>query len=156
IVQLHEFFLAHRDDHVSPDSKMVEAARIAPELLLSLTTFFAAETKAQQDKVESQEKMLARLNYTLIASLLVGLGGALWAAIVFTRGIARRIRWLETAAANLESGVPRDAISSSNDEIGRLATAMEKAGAILANHGHELKIALENAQCLIWDLDTVS
>jgi signal transduction histidine kinase/CheY-like chemotaxis protein/HAMP domain-containing protein len=154
--RLHEFYDAHREDHALPPQEFVDSAKIAPDILQNIASFYAAETKLLQERGGESKSLQAKLHWGMLASLAVGILGAIWAAILFSRGIVRRIQQLENAAANLESGVPRAAVSSGNDEIGRLAKAMEKAGSILANHSHELKIALENAQCLIWDLDTVA
>jgi signal transduction histidine kinase/ActR/RegA family two-component response regulator len=150
--QLREFYEAHAAaDRTAPPPTLLQAARIFPEITQAVTAFFLAEDKVVQERIGVHQVRQARLQAELLATLLLGIFGGICTVILFTRGITLRVRRLELSAAHLEDGVPHDAMFSGNDELCRLSAAMEKAGAILVSRDRELKLALENAQVLIWD-----
>jgi signal transduction histidine kinase/ActR/RegA family two-component response regulator len=151
--KVHEFYEAHRGEHLPAPQELAESAKIAPEILQNITAFFAIDNKGLQARLSESKSLQAKLHTGLYSSVAVGIFGSIFGVFLCTGSLVRRIRQLELCAAHLENGVPREAVLAGNDEIGRLAAAMEKAGSVLANQDRELKMALENAQVLIWDLD---
>ncbi|HET8629757.1 MAG TPA: CHASE3 domain-containing protein [Thermomicrobiales bacterium] len=72
------------------------------------------------------------------ASLVVGLLGGLAAALLFTAGIAGRVRLLEENARRLAARRPLLPAPAGRDELGRLGRGLADAGALLAEREREL------------------
>lgn len=135
---------------------MLTRARISPDVLLPLNEFANNEGKLVQESLKKDGERQARLWIAMMASSAAGLLGGLAAVLLFTRGIARRMRRLERNASRLAQGLPSDGPSIGSDELGHLADAIEKAGEVIAARSEELKLALEGGEVLIWELDPKS
>src|SRR4029077_4671351 len=117
---------------------------------------FVTETRLSKERTDRNKALQAILYDVIDASVLVGLLGGILAVWLFTRGIVHRVQEAESGAHRLEQGLPLAGLSRSNDELGRLASALEKTGTILNKQGGELKLALEAGQVLIWELEPKS
>jgi signal transduction histidine kinase/ActR/RegA family two-component response regulator len=151
--QLRDFYDAHKADHQPPPPELLAKARISPDVLLAVSALGAPQGRIVQDQTRVSQTAVMHLLVAIGVCVVVGLIGGLLAVLLFTTGLVRRVRLLESASVQLETGrIPTD-LPGGNDELGRLAKALERAGAILASRDRELRLALENAQLLIWDLN---
>jgi PAS domain S-box-containing protein len=140
----------------APQELLRQGKTSMDEELGELAKFLTAETRLSKEHTKSNEA-LQRVLYDVIgACVVVGLLGGILAVWLFMRGIVRRVQEAESGAHRLEQGLPPAGLSSGNDELGRLASALERTGTILNKQGGELKLALEAGQVLIWELEPKS
>ncbi len=151
--QLRDYYDAHKTDHTPPPPDLLAKARISPDVLVVANALGTAQSKSVQDQVKSDEIRHAAFGLAIGICTVLGLFGGFVAVLRFTTSVVRRVRQLESGASQLELGLMPDLIPDGNDELGRLAKAMGKAGAILASRDRELRVALENAQLLIWEMN---
>jgi signal transduction histidine kinase/FixJ family two-component response regulator/CHASE3 domain sensor protein len=128
-------------------------ARISPDVILAANELGVAEVKLFQEATKGNAERQTKLRIWIFVSVSVGLLGGILGVVLFTRGIKRRIERLERNASRLVEGLPSESAGSSSDELGRLATAIEKTGAAIASRSQELKLALEGGGVLIWELE---
>src|SRR5579864_3864915 len=151
--ELRDFHDAHKSDGEKPPAAMLARSKMSPDVLVAVTAWNAAQNKLLADRIKADESR--RFKFQIATGIVIGiglLGGFLWMTL-FTTGIVRRVRQLESGALQLEKGIAPGLVLKDSDELGHLAVAMEKAGAILAARDRELGLALENAQVVIWELD---
>jgi PAS domain S-box-containing protein len=151
--QLRDYYDAHKTDHAPPPGDLLAKARVSPDVLLVVSALGTAQSKLVQDQVMADLAHQATFRVAIAVCIVLGLVGGFLAVLKFTTNVVRRVRQLESGASQLESGLMPALIQDGDDELGRLAKAMEKAGAILASRDRELRLALENAQLLIWELN---
>jgi len=151
--ELRDYYDAHKIDQEPPPPDLVAKAKISPEVLLAVSALGAAEGRVVLDRAKSDESSQARFRIAIGGCIVLGLFGGFLAVLLFTNNVVRRVRQLESGASQLESGLPPAVTPHGNDELDRLAKAMQKAGAILALRDRELRLALENAKLLIWELN---
>lgn len=152
LFRLRDYYDAHRSDHQPPPAQLLANARVSPDILLAVNAL--ATTQANLSQERSGESESRRLKFRIAIGVCIGaalLGGSV-VMLLFATGVVRRIRQLEASASLLERGEAPQAAFTGNDELGHLAIAMEKAGAILATRNRELQLALETAKLLIWEL----
>ncbi|MBI3912359.1 MAG: PAS domain-containing protein, partial [Armatimonadetes bacterium] len=101
---------------------------------------------AQTDRVRE------KANAAIALSALFGLGGGLLALLLFTTGVARRVRRLGEDARHLSQGDPLPSLPPAEDEIGCLRQAMAAAADLLAQRER----ALREAQALLEHLIATS
>jgi PAS domain S-box-containing protein len=136
-----------------PPAKLIQQSRISPDVLLALADFGTKLAKVRQERIKNGEAGEDALRTAIYWTVGAGVLAAILVALLFARGIARRVRGLEESALHLEEGLQPDPRLSGRDEIGRVASAMEKAGQDVAARSQELKLALEGAEILIWELE---
>lgn len=141
---------------VRPPVEMLNRARIQPDMVVELTGIFADEGPLLQEQLKKSADRQQLLVAAILGSVLTGLLGGVLAALLFAKVTARRIQKLEGSAADLEQGTSPGLALEGNDELGRLAAAMERAGRTLSEQSEKLKLALESADMLIWELETDS
>ena len=111
-------------------------------LLATLGSQFEALQTEQQRIVTArgvQRSRMMRLYYlTLISSLLLGVAGGGLGMHLFALGITRRVRELSENAESLARGRVAPYATTSNDEIGNLSAALDRAGQLLITRGAEL------------------
>jgi signal transduction histidine kinase/CheY-like chemotaxis protein/CHASE3 domain sensor protein len=140
----------------APPAELLNGAKISPDLILEFTNLFADEGPQLQEQMKKSGERQAWLLSALAACVLAGLLGGMLAALLFAKATARRIQKLEKSAFDLEQGTPPGLALAGDDELGRLAAAMERAGQTLAEQSEKLKLALAGADILIWELETQS
>ena len=128
-------------------------ARISPDVILAANELGVAEAKLVQDAAKSNIERQTKLRIWILISTSVGFLSGILGVLLFTRGIKRRIERLEKNASLLVEGLPSESTVSASDELGHLAGAIEKAGAVIASRSQELKLALEGGGVLIWELE---
>ena len=136
--------------------ELINRAKISPDVLMALTKMFADEGRRVQQRFKDDADRRQKLQIAILASLLAGLFGGVFAASLFTKAIARRAQQLETSARSLEQRVAPGLPFVGTDELGRLAAAMERAGRTLSSQSDKLKLALEGAEMVVWELDAKS
>ncbi len=154
--QLREYYASpEARSKVAPD-ELRARARISPDVILSVNELAQTESKLFQEAAKADSDRQARLRIWILISIASGVLGGVLGVLLFTRSITRRMERLERTASRLAEGLPSDSESRRNDELGRLAGAIERAGAVIASRSQELKLALEGGGVLIWELDPES
>ncbi len=151
--QLREYYQSPGNQGAPAPDALLARAKISPDVILPINALATAEGKSVQERLKVQFNGQARLRNGIFESMGLGLIGGLLAMLLFSRGLARRLLALERNASRLADGLPSDAPYIGTDELGHLAGAIERAGGVIASRSEELKLALEGAELLIWDLD---
>ena len=99
------------------------------------TSLLAARTAAA-DTVRAAGLALAAISF------IVALGGGVLATLLLTTGIVRRVSLLRANAERVASDEPSLPIAPANDELGRLASALERSSMVLADRDARLGAAL--------------
>ncbi|HEV2446417.1 MAG TPA: PAS domain S-box protein, partial [Candidatus Sulfopaludibacter sp.] len=106
-----------------------------------LTAMQDEEDRVLQGRNTAQQHAQSRLEVTIFAGGVFGLLGGLIAALLFTTGIARRVRLVEEDARKVAEGVPLTSSLGGNDEIARLASTLRQTSQLLAKQSHDLQVA---------------
>jgi signal transduction histidine kinase/CheY-like chemotaxis protein/CHASE3 domain sensor protein len=146
---------AESRSHPTPP-ELIARAKISPDVILAVNEFATEESKLIQERTKVDGDRQMYLREGVYASAAIALLGGVLSILLFTGGIARRMRRLERNASRLAEGLPSDSPFPGADELGRLARAIEKAGSVIAARSDELNLALEGGEVLIWDLDPKS
>lgn len=154
--ELRTYYSAPEARGTPPPPEIVSRARISPDVILAINDLAKEESRLYQERSKKSADHEARVQLAIYVSVGIGLLGGVLAALLFTKGLARRVYQLERSAARLEEGLAPEFVVSGRDELGRLAGAMERAGRILAAQSEELKLALEGGEVLIWELEPES
>jgi signal transduction histidine kinase/ActR/RegA family two-component response regulator len=101
-----------------------------------------AELLVQQGKITGLESTIDTLE---IAGLIVGILAGLAGIALFTSGISRRVVAAAANADRLGLGQPLEPVDRTTDELGHLASALDRAKALLANRATELTVARDEA-----------
>jgi signal transduction histidine kinase/CheY-like chemotaxis protein/CHASE3 domain sensor protein len=139
-----------------PPAEILSRARVSPDLIVALTALFANEGQLLQEYAKNSTGRQTALQYAILACVLFGLLGGILAGRLFAKTTARRIQKLERSASDLEQGTSPGLAFEGNDELGRLAGAMERAGQTLAAQSEKLRLAFGGADLVIWELETAS
>ncbi|HEV3201042.1 MAG TPA: CHASE3 domain-containing protein [Bryobacteraceae bacterium] len=99
------------------------------------------EQQLLEQHIQAERQAQRRLEMAIFSGGLLGLLGGIAAALIFTKGIARRIRHLEEHAYRVAAGVPIVEEASGNDEIGRLERTLKQTSELLARQSEELRLA---------------
>jgi signal transduction histidine kinase/CheY-like chemotaxis protein/CHASE3 domain sensor protein len=153
LTELREYYQSAANRGTPPPGDLRARARISPDVLLVFTEFATNESKLVQEWRKASTDRQTNLRNELIASTVLSLLAGLLTVMLFSQGIARRMKILERNASRVGEGLQPDAPCPGTDELGRLARAIEKAGAAGAERTEELKLALEGGKVLIWKLD---
>ncbi len=151
--ELHDYYDAHRTDGLPPSPDLLAKARVTPDVLVAVSALGTARGRLVQEQLKSGESRQFRFRIAIGACVVLGPLGGFLVVLLFTSSVVRRVRQLESGASQLESGLTPVTVAGGDDELGRLAKAMQRAGAILTSRDRELRLALENAQLLIWELN---
>ena len=135
-----------------PSGLPEQGKRLTDQIHNECEAMLKAEDDLLEQRVASNRPRDSAVRAIIGASLLVCLGGLLL-AFLLTNNEIRRIQELELSANRLEQDLPPVLPSEGKDELGRLGKALGNAATILAERSQNLKLALEGAQVLIWELD---
>ncbi|PYR54946.1 MAG: hypothetical protein DMF85_20890 [Acidobacteria bacterium] len=91
-----------------------------------------------------------------IGGLVVGLAGGVFAMLLFTRSVARRVGDVASNAKRLARGEALLPMEASRDEVGGLADALDRAGALLAERDAELRRRVEQTAAANRELESFS
>ena len=81
-----------------------------------------------------------------VLDLFIGLAGGIFAVVLFTTGIVRRVKRVEGQTARLEAGEPLLPLSASADELGRFERSMANTAATLREHHLALETVNQRLQ----------
>ncbi|NNU16840.1 PAS domain S-box protein [Parvularcula sp. ZS-1/3] len=82
-------------------------------------------------------------------SAVIGALGSLAAVVLFSTGIVRRVHQLEENAERLQRGAPLAAFPPATDEIGTLATKLDRASALLRAREQDLRESEERFRLVV-------
>ncbi len=109
-----------------------------------------AEMQATEDQLLAERQTQAEVasnsgQLLVVGTLVAGLAGSLLAVILLTAGVVRRVKRLEANAELLAAGQPIVPLTASKDEVGQLATNLERASVLLVEREQALRRALDEA-----------
>ena len=149
-----------RDYYSSPETRSKPAseeqraaAKISPDVILAVNELGTAESKRFQDEMKGEADRQAKLHFWIYVTEFAGLLSGVLGVVLLTGSIKRRVVRLESNAFCLAEGLPSEELVTRHDELGRLASAIERAGAVIASRSEELKLALEGGGVIIWELE---
>ncbi len=149
-----------RDYYSSPETRSKPAseeqraaAKISPDVILAVNELGTAESKRFQDEMKGEADRQAKLHFWIYVTEFAGLLSGVLGVVLLTGSIKRRVVRLESNAFCLAEGLPSEELVTRQDELGRLASAIERAGAVIASRSEELKLALEGGGVIIWELE---
>jgi len=151
--ELRAYYGSADGRRTAPPAQLFQRARISPDVLLALSEVGTKQTKLQQERAKKDEARQARLRLAMVGTAAVGLLSGILAALWFAKGIVRRLHNLKESALHLADGLRSAPALGGKDELGGLAEALETAGQSVAAQSEELRLALEGAEVLIWDLE---
>jgi signal transduction histidine kinase len=141
----------------SPPLELLQRSRTA---MAALRAGLAEMTKAEDALLETRGTRAAAARrwgtIAAVGGLVVGLGGGLVAALLFTSAVARRVKTVADNADRLASGQPLQPIAPSGDEVGALAAALEHADTLLKQRDAELQRRLEETAAANKELESFS
>ena len=144
--ELRAYYKSPDGHSTPPPAQLIQRARISPDLLVALSEIGNKQNKLQLERAKTDEARQAWLRFAIIGTNVMALFIGIFAALWFTKGIVRRLHTLREAALRSAEGLASDLAPSGNDELGRLAAAMETASRHAAAQSTELKLALEGAE----------
>ena len=152
--QLREYYGSAENRSMPAPAELRARARISPDVIVALNQVGTQEVTSIQDGAKAAVARQATLRIWIFVTISLGLLGGVLGVLLFTRNITRRVEQLEEETRHgWRRGLPSDSGESRHDELGRLAGAIEKAGAVIASRSQELKLALEGGGILIWELE---
>jgi signal transduction histidine kinase/CheY-like chemotaxis protein len=154
--ELRAYYSSPDGQQVPPPASLIRQARISPDALLAFNEFGTKLFKSRLERIKNGESRQATLRSMLVWTGVAGVAAGVLAALLFAWSRSRRVRRLTDSALHLDDGLPPGDTLASKDELGRLAQAMEKAARTVAERSEELKLALEGAEVLIWELEPAS
>ena len=120
----------------------LEAARASMDALRrELAGMQQGAAEVLEQRLAAQREAQQRLQNAVFLGGLLGLMGGVAAALLFSRGIARRIQHLEDQARLVAQGLPIVEEPSGTDEIGRLEITLKRTSELLVQQGEELRKA---------------
>src|SRR5579872_363374 len=151
--QLRAYYTNPESRGTAASPKLIQQARISPDILMALVDLGGKVLKPRLEREKVIQGKRAGLRLGVLATAAIGVLGAVLAAFWFAAGLSRRVRKLKTCAADLEEGRMPSPVVGGGDELGALARALQSAGETAASRSEELKLALEGAEILIWELE---
>jgi PAS domain S-box-containing protein len=131
-----------REELLREGNAYMESLRALLGKMRGIENHLFAQAEARSDRAKT-------LTFLAVGvSLLFGLAGGIAATVVFTRGVARRVRRVEENAARLAASEPLFALPSGRDEIGRLGTALEETAELLSQRERDLRESEEKFRLL--------
>lgn len=109
-----------------------------------------AELVEARQELADQERVLAAIQF---AGLGLGLLGGLAGVVLFTTGVARRVRRLEANAGRLADGEPLAALPPGRDEVAGLGRAMEAAATRLGKAQNLLRGVIDGTSDVVFVKD---
>ncbi len=137
-------------DHAGVGVDQLENAKANMDALRrELTGMQEEETRRLGMRLEAEHRAQQRLQTAIFLGGVLGLLGGLAAALLFTAGIARRIRHLDENAHLVAQGLPIVEEPVGTDEIARLERTLKQTSELLARQSEELRQAHSNLESRI-------
>ena len=151
--ELRTYYQSPEGRQTPPSAGLIQRAKISPDVLVALSQIGTEQVKLEQERKKSDEAQQVRLRAAVVSVGLVGLFSGIFAALSFTRKIRQRLGRLEEGVFRLGEGLSPNLKPDGDDEISQLERAVDGAGRIVVAQSEELKLALEGAEVLIWELE---
>ena len=116
------------------------------ELRAELAAMQEVEERRLEERLRSLRDARANQPFVFGSALAIGLAGGLVAMWLFTTGVSQRVKRLEENARRLSQGEPLLDRPPGHDEVGRLASALQDASALLSDRQRLLVEAKESAE----------
>jgi PAS domain S-box-containing protein len=111
-----------------------------------LTAMQNAEERLLKDRSATKQRTESQLEATILGGGILGLLGGLIGALLFTTGIAGRVRQVEEDAHKVAVGIPVTSEVTGNDEIASLAATLKDTSKFLTKQGEELRAVHEELE----------
>jgi signal transduction histidine kinase len=119
-------------------------------------TMVQQENRNLAERIPRARQSQVRLFLVLLLGAIVGIGGALIAAYLFTNSIAKRIRLVADNAVRVAHGEQVTIAPEGGDEVGQLARAVGDASELLAAQRRELEVRLAEVAAVNGELEAFS
>jgi PAS domain S-box-containing protein len=131
-------------------SPLIERGKaIMDAVRADLAEILNEEGRTIADQMARRDQVRVRTHGIVIASVVAGTGGGVFAAWLFVSSVVRRTRQLERNARRLAEGQAIDTTEEpAYDEIGRLEGTLRRAGALLLDRERALRRAAEEIRDL--------
>jgi PAS domain S-box-containing protein len=153
LTELRKYYQSPEGRQTPPPAGLIQRAKISPDVLVALSEIITKQAKLQQERTKTDEVQQARLRVAVIGLGLTGVLSGILAAIFFAGKIRQRLFRLEEGVFRLGEGLSPNLKPDGNDEISQLERAVDGAGRVVVAQSEELKLALEGAEVLIWELE---
>jgi signal transduction histidine kinase len=121
-----------------------ELTPIYNKVMLSMDAANELESKILQDSVESEAQLRRDIRNLITCGFIANVALAVLLAVLFHRGIAKRLAILMDNAARLPKGERFSAPLGGNDEIGQLDNVLRNAAAELNDARRKERFLIEN------------
>ncbi len=135
-----------RRDYGPEEPLIQEDNDLMTQLRDALAVMRKREEKELRAEVASARDTRARVPLLFGTALGAGLVLGVLAMLLFTTGVAHRVTRLEESARRLAKGEPLLDRPPGDDEVGRLAQALQDSSELLASRENELRQAKETAE----------
>lgn len=125
---------------------LIQDQRAMDLIRTELAAMRRIEEERLEDRLAALRNARASQPYVLGIAIALGLAGGLFAMSLFTTGVSQRVTRLEESARRLSQGQPLLDRPPGNDEVGRLAQALQDAADLLSDREHALVRAKETAE----------
>ena len=138
--------------------RLLDNKAVLDLLRADLAIMTGRESELVTDRIEAANRIRADRVTLIFGAGVLGLLGSVLAVLLFSSGIVRRVQALEQDAGRLERGEPLHGLPAghsashstagpaADDEIGRLASALQGASTLLAGRETALRTATEEAE----------
>lgn len=116
----------------------------------------AAEDALLQQRTAEARATRRKGTIVAVGGMFVGLAGGIVATLLFTSGVARRIKDLTANAGRLASGDAPLPMADATDEIGTLDAALQRSAMLLRQHEAELNRRLAQKKAAMAELESFS
>ena len=127
--------------------QLIDNKAVLDTLRADLAAMTGRESVLITGRIQAANHIRAGSVAVIFGAGMLGLLGSVLAVLLFSSGIVRRVQALEQDAGRLERGEPlRGLPTAGDDEIGRLASAMQGASVLLAGRETALRAASGEAE----------
>lgn len=142
----------------SPDLKVQiqRGASAMEDLRAHLTLMVARNTELLAARTARAEALRSRTRTIVVVGTAAGVFGGIFAAVLFTTGITRRLAAATREVARLAHGEALATTDEAKDEIGQLRTGMDHTAHLLAQRDQQLQQRMQELEALTRELEAFS
>ena len=135
---------------------VAEGTSLTGELRGDLEAMMAANTQLMAERAGRQQAIERRSRAIVLVGAAAGLIGGFGAVLLFTKGVARRLRVATRNTLQLARGEALTPMAPAADEIGTLATGIEGAAQLLVDRNRQLQTRMGELETLTKELEAFS
>ncbi len=98
-----------------------------------------AQDKILNARLDDENRARLIITAVIIGGILLALAGGVFAMLLFTNTISRRVQAVDQNARRLARGEPLQPLGPGNDDIGHLGASLGEAGVLLAERQRQLE-----------------